>query len=166
MTRFLVAVALCAVVATNQTGAAQLTLEPAGSIASAQELSSMAGGESAAASVVSMALERFLAQSHGPRTVTLAASQVREAWLPTMPGVRFARLDEEAIKTHHSQCGSFMWVKIDRAENSLIVTVGEGTKCRSAGQSFRFIRESNGWQPDRSGIGAGFGGGTSHCGCS
>jgi hypothetical protein len=166
MTRFRVVVALCAVVATSRSGGAQLTLVPAGSIATAQELSSMAGGESAAASVVSKALEQFLAPSHSPRTVTLAASQIREAWLPTMPGVRFVRLDEEAIKTHHSHCGTFMWVKIDRAENGLIVTVGEGTKCRSGGQSFRFVRESNGWQPDRSGIGAGFGGGTSHCECS
>jgi hypothetical protein len=160
------AVTLCAVLVISRSGTAQLILEPAGSIATAQELSSIAGGESATASVVSIALGQFLAQSHGPRTVTLAASQIREAWLPTIPGVRFARVDEEAIKTHHSQCGTFMWVKIDRTESNLVVTVGEGTKCRSGGRSFRFVRESNGWQPDNSGIGAGFGSGTSHCECS
>jgi hypothetical protein len=166
MTRFLMVVALSAVVATTRSGAAQLTLEPAGSLATAQELSSMAGGEVEATSVVSKALEEFLAQSHGPRIVTLAASQIREAWLPTLAGVRFARLDERAITTHHSQCGTFMWVKIERAQSNLIVTVGEGTKCRSGGQSFRFTRESNGWQPDRNGIRAGFTSGTSHCECS
>jgi hypothetical protein len=126
----------------------------------------MVGGESAAASVVSKALEQFVAPSHEPRTVTLAASRVPEAWLPTITSVRFVRLDDEAMASHYRRCGMFLWVKIDRAKNRLIVTVGEGTKCLNGGRRLQFLRRKNGWQLENSGTGAGFVGGTDHCQCS
>jgi len=151
---------------TRSDAAQQLTQAPRWFPLRASELAAIAGSETEAAAVVSQAVAHFVAQSPRPRTVTLAASQIREPWLPAIPGVRFVRFEDEAMKVHYNQCGHVMWLTIDRSGENLVVIVREGTKCRGGGREFLFRREAGTWQIDIGGISGGFGGGTGHCGCS
>ena len=165
MIRLLLLTMLCALAVTGQDAGAQLILTPAGLLQSAEELQSTVGGESDAAGIISYSISEFLRQSTPPRTVTLVASQIPEPWLPAISGVQFTRLDDEAAQAHLNRCGTFLWVRIEPQGNQMVVTIGEGNKCRSAGRLIRFSRASTAWQPD-SGIGGGFGSGIDHCECS
>lgn len=164
MLRFSLLVALVASAAARGTGA-QVAAVPQWLGMDAPALSAAVGSESDAAQVVAQAIAQFLALPPAAASVTVAASQIPAAWLPTIPDVRFVRLDDKAIVAHHDRCRPVMWVRMGRVENSLVVTVAAGTKCRTRGLEYRFRRVAERWQRDSSGVGGGFASQGSDCGC-
>ena len=142
------------VAATLQGSRVPLKLPPAESVPTAEELSESIGGESDAASIISQALAVFVRQAAAPTTVTVLASQIPQAWLPSVPNVKFIRLDDEAMQSHYNGCGTFLWVNIDPSRGQLVTRVGEGKKrCEKRVQAYRFTWTSNGWQLGRGGTG-------------
>ncbi|SRR5712691_9520112 len=149
----LLLIVLC-VAATLQGSRVPLNLPPAGLMPTAEELSETVGSESDAASIISQALAGFVAQAPPSATVTVLASQIPSAWLPSMPNVQFIRLDDEGMQSHYNGCGAFLWVNIDHSCGQLVVRVGEGKKeCLKRVQAYRFTWTLKGWQLGRGGTG-------------
>lgn len=165
MTPFrIIYLAVLAVAAVSVSAWSQTPTSSIRSLVSASEIEALVGTDADAAFVVSDALSRF-AGSTGTRTVSVAESQVREYWLPRMPGVRFVRLSDDAMQAHLASCMPRTEVAMTLKDSVLTVKVGEGTECRSSGVYYAYVRVSGAWQRDPRGGLAGFGGGTSHCSC-
>jgi hypothetical protein len=131
---------------------------------SVQQIASIVGSDSDAAVVVSQAIAGLL-EPKGTRTVTVFESQVLASWLPVVPGVEFVRMGDAEVKSHYAGCGRYLWLSVNRTNDRLEVTVGEGNKCGGAGQGMPFKRTPAGWVRDFSGLGSGFASGGSHCEC-
>jgi hypothetical protein len=146
---------------------AQISLSPSrGPFLTADQLVTIAEGESAAAQIVSRALEYQL-RPFPAESIALIGAQIRENWLPAIPGVRFLRLADDEARASFERCGVFLWVNaFTRVTDSLVVIrIEKGNKCSSFGEELRFNRTKDGWHLDEDGPRSGFGGGGTHCGC-
>jgi hypothetical protein len=116
------------------------------------------------AAIVSEAVSHRL-QSHLNTSRTLIGAQIPEAWLQTIPGVRFNRLTDEAALDQFQHCGQALWVDSLKVglDGTAVIAVAEGHSCQFSGQEYRLHRSPDGWRFD--GLGSTFGYASSGCAC-
>jgi hypothetical protein len=145
---------------------AQISLPGHRPFQTSDQLSLLAGSESAAGAIVSTALGEFV-RMNPTKTTTVIAAQIRENWLPGIPGVQFIRLSDDDARAHFQRCGKLLFVNsFLRASDDVVqISVAEGNRCDFSGLDFRFARTADHWLRDDSRVGGGFASGSSDCGC-
>lgn len=109
----------------------------------------MAGSAAEAAQVVSAGLRRFV---RGPSGVVLvAAAQIPGSWLPALPGFRFDRLSDEVWWQKFDQCEAVTFVRLERIDAMLTVTIAQGMAGRYREESYEFIRQGGTWRATNAG---------------
>jgi hypothetical protein len=138
---------------------------------STDELTAVVGTEAAASTIVSQALASRFRYPFSKKATTVVASQIPEAWLPAISGVRFQRLTNEAAREHLQHCGWVLYVHAFTLPDAdtVNITVAERNRCGASGIDLRFKHSGDGWQQDPTGDPSGVGGGfesvTGHCAC-
>jgi hypothetical protein len=93
----------------------------------------------------------------GWRREFFLASQLREEWLPAIPGVEIVRLSETAIVDHLLNCG-YYWM-INRLERTGdVVTVTLRTKCGCSSRDYIVSFDGRDWRLGPPGTGKDGGG--------
>ena len=145
---------------------AQISLPGHGPFQTSDQLAVLAGGESAAGAIVSTALGEFV-RINATKTTTVIGAQIRENWLPVIPGVQFIRLSDNDARAHFQRCGKLLFVNsfLRASEDVVQISIAEGNRCTFSGLDFRFARTADHWLPDESGHGGGFASASGDCGC-
>lgn len=100
-------------------------------------------------------------------TTTVIGVQIPEPWLPTIPGVRFVRLTNDAARTHLQQCGRLLFINAFNARTSdaVTITIADASRCSMTGLDLRFERSADGWHLKTDGVPGGVVSGKTDCGC-
>jgi hypothetical protein len=165
MKAFMCVVAASLTLSRGASGQITLTRERAPYL-TADQITAEAASESTAATLVAQALAEWM-RLHPNTTTPLIASQIPEQWLPTIPGVQFVRLSDDAARVHLQECGKLLFVhslKLTAIEQAT-VGLADGTPCSVQGMFLRFQRLRDGWHFVTEGVDGGFVSVTGHCQC-
>ena len=134
-------------------------------VPSAADIVAAVGDTTAAGGLVARAIRDRLGERHTGETVTVMRRQMPAEWLPLVPGVAFALLDEDRAEAHWKACGRVLSIsRVVREGDQIRFDVRQGNRCSSSGVVASFTNTPNGWYATE-GLAGGFGGGTGHCDC-
>ena len=144
--------AICAVLVTTASWAGQN--QPAVSL-TLKDIIATAGSDADAHLVIAKVLTHAMAQ--GERRKYFLMSQIRNEWLPVIPGVELVRLADSEIAGHLSGCGVY-WIisRFERADN--VVSMWLQQKCGGSGRHYIVSFDGNEWRLGPPGTGKDGGG--------
>jgi hypothetical protein len=144
--------AICSVLMTAGNWAVQDSTAPALSI---RDITAEIGSDVDAHNVLGIVLTHAMAT--GPRREFFLTSQMRNEWLPAIPGVEFVRLADSEVGAHLAGCGRY-WIigHLQRVDN--VVTMWLNQVC--GGSTLQYIVSFDGseWRLGPPGAGKNGGG--------